>query len=537
MGIKKLSLAVVGAGPGGLATAMLLAASGASVDVYESEPIVGGRTMRLASRGPGGEQFGFDRGPTFFLMPFVLEEVFAACGKRLGDYVELTRLDPMYRLVIGRENAEPIRLDCTQDTGEMARRIGAIEPRDAEGFLKILRENRRKLEVFTPILRSPFRSMRDLARPELLRALPWLGPTKSVSTYLASRLHSPYTRLALSFQSKYLGMSPYKCPSLFSILPFIEYEYGIWHPTGGCNALMQAMATAVVEMGGRVHCGSPVEAIEFEGRRARGVTVRGASHRHDHIVVNADATWAMRTLIPERLRPGWTDRKIEKARYSCSTFMLYLGLDRMLDMPHHTIYISSQYEQNLRDIEEGRLTNDPSVYICNPSRLDTTLAPSGKSSLYVLAPTANTKTGMDWKTLGPVLREKALDRVCDLAGRDVRSAIVTEIRTTPDDWRAANIQFGATFNLAHNLGQMLHKRPQHRLPGCDGVWLAGGGTHPGSGLPVIFLSAQITSRLLCEEAGLAWAGNTLGERAARTAPQSSIELKPLSSGAFAAGSS
>lgn len=508
------SVAVVGAGPGGLASAMLLAASGCRVDVYEAEAHVGGRTMRLTDHAPDGGAYHFDRGPTFFLMPFVLEEIFAACGRRLSDYAELTRLDPMYRLVMGRAGQEPLRLDCTQDVDLMAERIGAIEPADAAGFRRIMRENRRKLEVFTPVLRKPFRSALDLLDGDMVRALPWLGPTKSVHGYLTSRLRSPFTRLALSFQSKYLGMSPYTCPSLFSILPFIEYEYGVWHPRGGCNALLTAMATALSEMGGRIHCSSPVESIEFEGTRATGVVVGGRTAAHDHVVINADAPWALRNLVPQSMRPDWTDARVDKAKYSCSTYMLYLGLDRPVDLPHHTIYISETYEQNLADIEQGRITPDPSLYVCNPSALDPTLAPRGHSALYVLVPTANCRAGVDWSSRGDPLRRRALERIASLAGFDVEPHIRTERRVTPDDWAASRIQFGATFNLAHNLGQMLHRRPRHELPGCQGVWLVGGGTHPGSGLPVIFLSAQITSRLLCERAGLAWAGAGRGQRAA-----------------------
>jgi phytoene desaturase len=504
------SIAVVGAGPGGLAAAMLLASRGLDVTIYEAQPRVGGRTMRLSATGQSGATYHFDRGPTFFLMPYVLEEIFAATGRRLTDYATLSRLDPMYRLVMGRQGREPITLDCTQELEEMMRRLDAIEPGDGAAFEEVLRENRRKLELFTPILRRPFRGALDCVNPTMLKALPSLTPHLSVAGYLAKRFKNHYVRLAMSFQSKYLGMSPYTCPSLFSILPFIEYEYGIWHPTGGCNALMTGMAEACAEMGVSIRCGEPVDQIAFEGTRATGVVVRGELHRHSQVVVNADASWAIKHLIPASLREGglmssarpYQDQRLDTMKYSCSTYMLYLGLKETLPLGHHTIYISETYEQNLADIAEGRITADPSVYFCNPTLTDGTLAPKGGSALYVLVPTANTRSGMNWETDGPKLREKALDRLAKLTGRDPRPLIDCEIRITPDDWRANQINFGATFNLAHGLDQMLHLRPRHELPFCQGVWLVGGGTHPGSGLPVIFLSSQITSRLICERLGL-----------------------------------
>jgi len=501
------SVAVIGAGPGGLGTAMLLAAKGLKVTIYERQPAVGGRTGRI-SLG----DYRFDRGPTFFLMPYVLDEIFAAAGRRLADYVELSRLDPMYRLIMGRAGQSPITIDCTQDIDKMAERIGAIDADDGRAFARFITDNRAKLRSFEPVLRKPFRSLADLLDPKLIAAAPHLHPTQSVHSLLGSYFKNKYSKLAVSFQSKYLGMSPMKCPALFSILPFIEYEYGIWHPRGGCNALMTAMAEVCTELGVDIHTNSPVETITFDGKKANGVVVNGQRQPHDHIVLNADASWAITNLIPPSLRTGtfhanlspvWSDKKLQSMDYSCSTYMLYLGLTEPVDLPHHTIYISEQYEQNLEDISNlGVLSADPSTYVCNPARLDPSMAPPGHASLYVLVPTSNLKVGsIDWATQAAALREQALDRVSAMIGKPVRPLIAKELQLTPQDWLGQNIAFGATFNLAHNLTQMLHLRPQHELAGVENVWLAGGGTHPGSGLPVIFLSCQIAANKLAERVG------------------------------------
>jgi len=186
---------------------------------------------------------------------------------------------------------------------------------------------------------------------------------------------------------------------------------------------------------------------------------------------------------------------------------MYLGVEGRVDLPHHTIRTAPDYRGNLEDIGRregwgGSLTDDPSLYVCNPSVTDPTLAPEGCSSLYVLMPTPNTRAAIDWKAQSPVCRQRLLDRMCTLLGVDLSGRIRAEMILTPDDWEASNINFGATFNLSHSLDQMLHKRPQHKLPFVDGAWLVGGGTHPGSGLPVIFLSSQITAGLLLKELGI-----------------------------------
>ena len=488
-------IGIIGAGPGGLATAMILAHAGAEVVIHEAQEVVGGRTRRIEQDG-----FCFDTGPTFFMMPWVLEEVFSRCGLRLSDHADLHRLDPMYRLLIGRPDEAPLKIDATQDVDRMAATLEEIQPGDGEAFRRFMRDNRRKLELMTPILRRPIRSLLDLVSWDAMKVGPSLKPWQSVHGNLSSYFKNDHVRLALSFQSKYLGMSPFDCPGLFSILPFIEYEYGVWHPKGGCNALVNAMADAFRQMGGQIRLADPVEAIDFDGRRAKGVRSSSGMHRYDDVVINADATWAIKNLIPPALRRKWSDANVDSKKYSCSTFMLYLGLEGEVDLPHHTIYTSRGYQDNLGDIGGGRLTDDASTYVHNPSKIDKTLAPDGDSSLYVLVPTPNDGAEIDWNETASAYREATLDRLEDTFGiANIRDRIRTEKMVTPADWRNERINLGATFNLAHGLDQMLHRRPQHQLEDVDGVWMVGGGTHPGSGLPVIFLSSQITADLLCRE--------------------------------------
>ena len=184
--------------------------------------------------------------------------------------------------------------------------------------------------------------------------------------------------------------------------------------------------------------------------------------------------------------------------------MLDLGALVTVDLPHHTIYTSERYRENLDDIAvNGALSEDPSTYICNPVGVDPSLAPEGDSALYVLVPTPNLKADVDWSVEAPRMRERTMEQIRTKFGiEDIEDRIQTELQITPADWAGANINWGATFNLAHNLTQMLHLRPQNKLKGFEGLFLTGGGTHPGSGLPTIFLSAQIAARLIGEEAGL-----------------------------------
>ncbi len=495
---------IIGAGPGGLATSLLLANAGLDVHVVERLPRVGGRCSAIEAEG-----FRFDLGPTFFLYPQVLARIFKLIGRDLHSEIPLVRLDPQYRILFGSGG----QLDCTPDIVRMQREIARINPVDAQSLKRFLNENRTKLEGFRSILERPFLGWRDLLSWDLVKMLPMLRPWRSVDSELGRFFSDPRIRLAFSFQSKYLGMSPFNCPSLFSILSFLEYEYGVWHPIGGCSAVSEAMARIASEMGVTFSLGDEVKELLFEGRRAVGVRTATEVIHADAIVVNADFAHTMTKLVPDRLRSRWTDRKIAKKKYSCSTFMMYLGIDGLCeDVPHHTIYTAADYTRNLGDIEERHvLSEDPSIYVQNAGVTDPTLAPKGMSTLYVLAPVSHRHENIDWAKEAPRFRAKVLSQLGKLGLHDVERRIRFEKVVTPDDWENRySVYRGATFNLAHTLRQMLHLRPRNRFEDLDGVYLVGGGTHPGSGLPVIYESARITSRLLLGDLG--YDTNWLDER-------------------------
>ncbi len=495
-------VAVVGAGPGGLAAAILLARSGVDVTVIEKRSQVGGRTSTIERDG-----FRFDTGPTFFLYPRVLREIFLAAGFDLEAEIPMVRLDPQYRLVYGSGG----ELLATPDVERMTREIAKLSPHDAQGFHRFLAENRQKLEKFVPFLETPFESWRDLVHPDMLRLLPLLRPWRSLDSDLHSYFDDERIRLSFSFQSKYLGMSPFSCPSLFSILSFLEYEHGVFHPIGGCGSVTEAMARVARSLGVRILLDEPVEELLFQGRKATGVRTAERTIAADSVVVNADFADAMRRMVPNHLRRKWTDKKIEKKRFSCSTFMMYLGIEGTYDeVSHHTIYLAKDYRQGLRDIEENHvLSDDPSFYVQNACVTDPTLAPPGMSTLYTLLPVTHDTGSVDWPKEQKRFRALAIEQMEKIGITDVERRIRTEKILTPQAWgEEYGLYRGATFAMSHSLRQMLHMRPHNRFEDLESVYLVGGGTHPGSGLPVIFESARITSRLLLEDLKLEPQWNT-----------------------------
>ena len=493
--LNKPTALIVGSGPGGLASALLLAHSGIDVTILEKEEKVGGRTKLIHKDG-----FTFDRGPTFFHYPEVIEEIFQAIGRDAHKELGLMPLDPMYRLVFGAGG----HIDATSNLEAMTDRIRELAgEKNANGFKKYVIQNRKKLEFSKQCLQTPWTSPLNVLSKRAIRVATVLKPWSSVAGDLSKHFDDERVRLAMSFQTKYLGMSPFHAPSLFTILSFLEYEHGIFHAKGGLGSITARMGEIAEELGVKIRCSTPVKSLMYEGKTVVGVRIEGEEILADKVVINADFAHAMTTLVPDEKRKKWSDKKLEKKGYSCSTFMLYLGVDKQYDLPHHQIYASTSYEKNLEDITEHRMTwDDPSVYVQNASITDDSLAPEGQSTIYVLVPVPNTHDSIVWDDIKDDYRELIVKQLAKLGYDDIDDHIVSETIVTPDDWGASDVYRGAVFNLTHDLKQMLWRRPHNRFEEANNLYIVGGGTHPGSGLPTIFESARISSKLLLADLGI-----------------------------------
>jgi phytoene desaturase len=386
--------------------------------------------------------------------------------------------------------------------------LEAFSPGSFNGYLKYLDKESRKYDQLIPCLQMPYGRIRDFFSWQLISSIPYLDAHTSIYNVLARYFDDDDTRIAFTFQAKYIGMSPWEAPGTFSIISYIEHGGGIYHVMGGLNQLSQGMARAAREDGAEIRTSTPVRRILIENRTAVGVELLdGTVERADYVVINADFAQAMTRLVAAEKRRKWTDAYLASRRYSCSTFMLYLGMKRRYDdIPHHSIVFAEDYRQNIDDIvRTGRLSHDTSFYVQNASITDASLAPAGKSTLYVLVPVPNNKHGIDWqKEVGP-FRERVLNLLETRGGyKQLRSNIEVERLITPADWeQRLDVYNGATFNLAHNVGQMLYFRPHNEFEEFRNCYLVGGGTHPGSGLPTIYESGRISAELIFKRDGVA----------------------------------
>lgn len=478
---------VIGAGPGGLAAALMLAGKGYDVDVFEKQSYVGGRNSSISMDG-----FTFDMGPTFLSMVHIAEEIFEAAGKNLHDYVDLIELNDMYELIFEND-----RLRMTRDPEEMKNRIEEMAPGDGKGYARFMKDTKKKMDRLTPILQSRMDRFHHYFRWKVIRALPNLTVTKSLYSVLSNYFRDERIKLSFTFQSKYLGMSPWECPGAFSILSYMEHAYGIFHPIGGVNQLSKGMAKAFEELGGRIHLNSGVKKLLLDGKKVKGILLEnGEQIEADEVIINGDFAHAMTNLVDKGVLKKYSPEKLEKKKFSCSTFMIYLGLDKLYNLPHHTILFAKDYKKNVEEITKTfTMSDDISIYIQNAGVTDSTLAPEGKSALYILAPVPSNLSGLDWQEKKEAFRELILNTIEERTEfKDLKNHIETEKIISPLEWEKDILVYkGATFNLGHQLTQMMVLRPHNQFDELDHAWLVGGGTHPGSGLPTILESARITA--------------------------------------------
>ena len=494
--MKNKSVIIIGAGPGGLTSAMLLASKGYDVTVYEKKDTVGGRNASLKIN-----DFIFEIGPTFVMLPDVFKETFVEAGKKIEDYIDLIKLDPMYRLRYSDGRDFFVHFDKENLKKEIAR----VFPGEVDGYDKYMEDQKVKYDRLYKCLTVPYMNWYNYFRAKLLKAIPVMDLGKSVHGVLSKYFKDEDFKVAMAFQAKYLGMSPWTCPGAFTILSYVEHAFGVYHPRGGVHKISEGLAKAAQDSGAVIKLNTGVSEIVFEGTKAVGVKLEnGEVVRADSVIMNADFGYGVSHLIPETNRKKYTNKNLEGRKYSCSTFMIYLGLSKKYEIPHHNIVFSSNYKKNTEEIYKDLvISEDPSFYIQNASATDSSLAPEGKSTIYILVPAPNLESGIDWEKEKKAFRDLVLSKVAEKTElKDIMDHIEVEKIITPLDWQNEHYVYkGGVFNLSHALDQMLYLRPHNRLEGYSNLYVVGGGTHPGSGLPTIIESGRISARLIEEEFG------------------------------------
>lgn len=476
---NKTKIAIIGAGPGSLATAMLLSQLDYEVSIYEKNDRIGGRTA-LHKMG----KYSFDIGPSALTMTHVLTSLFMDCKRDILDYVSLLPINPIHTLYF-----KDISFPLFSDQASTKKVIATYFPGEEYGFDRFMRENTKKMLYLTPLNQFNYSSLFDFFRPTTLRALPSLTLGRSLMDDLARYFNSKHLRLAFSLQMRYLGMSPWDISASYSIIPFSEYYYGTYHPIGGQNKIVEAMQQVITENKGKLFFNSEVTEFEIDDKKITGAKLaNGQVIEADYYFTNLDFIHSMTTE---------KTNKADTKEYSSSAFMLYLGLNKEFPFSHQSIIFPSDYRKfSINTMHKKILSKDLAVHITNPSATDNTMAPINHSSIRIMVPVPNNSSQIDWKKETKEFRQLVLDTVKDrLDVPDLEDFIEEEFIITPKDWEEKyHIKHGAVFGLQHVWSQHGFLHLSKKTPNYKNLFVIGAGAMTGSSLPYIIENAQIATK-------------------------------------------
>jgi phytoene desaturase len=489
--------AVIGSGFGGLAVAVRLQAAGIDTTLFEARDKPGGRAYTYEQEG-----FVFDGGPTVITAPHCLEELFELAGQRLSDRVEMLPVDPFYRLIWSDGKS----LDYVGDSPRMLEQIRQLCPEDEQGYLRFVEYSREVFQRgYVELAATPFLRFWDMVRvsPQLAR----LRADRSVYSTVARFVKDEHLRQALSFHSLLVGGNPFDTSAIYTLIHYLERNWGVFFPRGGTGALVRALVGLFEELGGELCTSRPVSriALERRGRCARHHLhgPAGPEGSFDLVVSNADVLHTYAELYASAPEGRSMRRRLGQMEWSMSLFVLYFGTDRSYrdEVAHHTVLFGPRYRELLQEIFHGsELPPDFSLYLHAPTVTDPSLAPEGCGSFYVLAPVPHLGNApIDWKAAAAPYAERILAAL-EKELPDLRRHVVVRRWMTPLDFRdVLRSHQGSAFSCSPKLSQSAWFRPHNRDPRIPGLYLVGAGTHPGAGVPGVVNSAKATAALIQED--------------------------------------
>ena len=481
---------VIGAGYGGIAASLRLRAKGYDVEVIDQCSAIGGRAQVYQVDG-----FKYDAGPTVLTAPFLFEELFNLFDKNIKDYVDIVPLKTWYQFYFpdGKVFNYGGSLDST------LREIEKFDPRDKQNYLQLLEKSKAIFKIgFEDLADQAFHNFSKMVAvlPDLIR----LNSVQTVWGLVSSHLKSPYMQQAFSIQSLLVGGNPFDTTSIYSLIHYLEREWGVHFAMGGTGSLTKALETLMHEEGIKVTLDEPVQKVHINNRKAVGVILKSGEIKPADIVIsNADAAYLYSSMIEKKDKSFSARIKTKYAQFSMGLYVLYFGTTKQYtEVEHHTIWLGKRYQELLDDIFHKQiLADDFSLYLHRPSATDPSFAPEGCDSFYVLAPVPNLQGKVDWELEGPLLRNKIVKALSDTILTNLENTITADFFKTPKDFEQDySSVHGAGFSISPLLTQSAWFRYHNKAEGIKNLYLVGAGTHPGAGLPGVICSAKVIDDLI-----------------------------------------
>jgi len=492
---KPQKAVIIGAGVGGITTAVFLAQKGFAVEVYEKNANPGGRCGQMIQEG-----HRFDLGATILLMPSLYRQVFSALGMDMDKELETTSLEPVYKLFFG----DGTNFTFTRNKKKMKKQLEAIEPGSYAQYERYIKEGYDFFQQsMDGLLNRNFYNLFQFINLKsillLIKLKTWIKHTDYIKRFFKdSRLQKAFT-----FQNIYVGQNPYRQPAFFSMLPSAEIVEGALFPKGGMHSVVEKLFTTATELGVQFQYKKPVAKILANGNRTEGIQLEnGEIINADLVIANADLPYVYNNLLPDKP----VAKRLRKKEYSCSAIVFHWGVNKVYpQLDHHSIFLNEPYKAGMEKIfNKKSLSGNPSFYVHSPVRTVKSAAPENQDTLSIIvpAPHLDAKSDQDWQQLKQSARESVIRRLKEVGMTDIEEHIKFEICFLPKTFESyCNVTNGSVFgSLSHTILQMGYFRPHNRHRKYKNLYFVGGSTHPGNGIPLVLLSAKLTSERIIKEA-------------------------------------
>lgn len=488
----KKDIIVIGSGFGGMAAASRLLSNGHNVTLFEKRDKPGGRAYVYDVNG-----FKFDGGPTVITAPFMFDDIYSEAGKKREDFIDFVPCNPFYRIYDHNGKSFDYNNDHEFTLNEIRKR----NPDDVKGYERFLGTTKAIFDKgFVELADQPFLKFTDMLKvaPDLIK----LQSYKTVYKYVSQFIDDEFLRRCFSFHPLLVGGNPFDTTSIYAMIHYLEREWGVHYAMGGTGAIVSALVDLIEDQGGEIHLESEIDEILVRNGKATGVRLKnGEKVDADVVVSNADVAFTYKNLIHPDHRKKYTDRKIERTKYSMSLFVIYFGTKkRYLDsgLAHHNIILGERYKGLLSDIfHKKHLSDDFSLYLHMPTITDSSIAPEGHEGFYVLSPVPHLDSGTDWNEMTPIYKDAILDFLEENYLPDLKENLVAEHTIDPLHFQNTLNSFkGSAFSVEPILTQSAWFRPHNRSEDVENLYFVGAGTHPGAGLPGVLSSAIIAQNLI-----------------------------------------
>jgi len=526
---------VVGGGVGGLAVAGQLARAGMKVSLFEKNDEVGGRCQSRESTTVKG--YRWDTGPSLLLLPAKYADAYKRLGSDVEKELKLKRVDPAYRVVFG----DNTHIDVCYDPLKMTEQMEKFEPGCTSNYYRFLSCARRMLDFGVErFVDRQFETWPELVDPValvpamLMRGwitLPLLNMLGSMDDLMKGFFNDDRLRALFTFQTLYVGLTPYNSPGALCLLAGTDLTDGVWYPMGGWRGVKDSLQSLAKDHGVEVMTKTGVDKVIVENGRATGIQLESGELREaDLVVVNTDLPRAYRTLLREAdlgLRPEQTESSSTQTPvkdfaqdwggkdYSCGVIAFYWALDKKVDyLQHHSVFLGAPAEATKAwepITAAAAMPRNPNFYVHCPTRTDPSAAPEGGESMMVLFPVGNMQDmakagkkpgakGELYSELRKAARAVILRRFQEMGCGDLAGNIVEEFVRDPEELEELyGLEHGATFGLSHGLLQLAMTRPPPRSAEVDGLFFVGAGTRPGNGVPLVLMGAGLVANQILED--------------------------------------